>query len=424
MRRIVAAIGLAAGAGWAWLAGGTSLLGPAASIALPIAAALATDRKSRFAAAAAYYLIGSSPIVGAVRGYWGPGHDLAGIGAWLAASAALAAPWALASSAIGVVFAILATALPPLGVIGWLSPLNAAGVLFPGTRLVGVILLIGLLAAVAAVVSRRPLAPPVRHRLHAGIAGSAALSILLVAFAPTLQVPPGWAGVSTAVLPARGNMITEIRNNNAIIRSITGQAPNAGVVAAPESVVDGWFPGTQQQFSHAVPAGQTWILGVQADSKDAVYIVRPGKPPAKPVALAAGLLLGGDWIPSRAGSLTPAWWQRVFSINGKRVWAALCIEQVQPWTWMEAAIQRADVVLAMTNSWWATTGNRAPDIQAASTRAWARLLGAPVILAENRSPSVSVAPRRGWSWGAGSMDEATCCRGLVLRLLKQTIPVS
>ena len=386
MRRIVAAIALAGGAGWAWLAGGTSLLGPAASITLPIAAALATDRKSRFAAAAAYYLVGSSPIIGAVRGYWGPGHELAGIGAWVAASAALAAPWAWAGSAIGVVFAILATALPPLGVIGWLSPLNAAGVLFPGAGLAGVVLVITLLAAVAAIVAGRlPASPALRNVLYAGLAAAAPLlSAALVATASPAQAPAGWVGVSTAVLPARGDAIAEIRNSDAIIRSIEAQAPNARVVVAPEAVVDSWFSGTRQQFGRAVPSGRVWILGIQAASRDAVYLVRPGDSAAEPVAIAAGLLLGGDWIPGRNESLLPAWWQNTFIVDGKRVWAALCVEQVQPWTWIEAAIQHPDVVVAMTNSWWADAGNRAPEIQAASTRAWAQLLAVAVVAAPNR----------------------------------------
>ncbi len=385
MRRIVAAIGLAAGAGWAWLAGGTSLLGPAASIALPIAAALATDRKSRFAAAAAYYLIGSSPIVGAVRGYWGPGHELAGIGAWLAASAALAAPWAWAGSAIGVVFAILATALPPLGVIGWLSPLNAAGVLFPGTGLTGVVLAIALLAAVAAIAAGRlPASPAFRNVLYAGLAAVVVLSAALIATASPARPPAGWVGVSTAVLPAHGDAIAEIRNNEAIIRAIELQAPDARVVVLPESVVEGWFSGTRQQFGHAVAPGQTWILGVQADSRDGAYVVQPGYSPVKPAAIAAGLLLGGDWIPGQAGTLLPAWWQQTFTVDGKRVWAALCIEQLQSWTWIEAAFQRPDVIAAMTNSWWTATSNQAPMIQAASTRAWAQLLRVPVLSSTNR----------------------------------------
>ena len=387
MRRIIAAIGLAGGAGWAWLAGGTSLLGPAASIALPIAAALPTDRKSRFAAAAAYYLVGSSPIVSAVRGYWGPGHELAGIGAWLAASTVLAAPWAWAGSAIGAVFAILATALPPLGVIGWLSPLNAAGVLFPGTGLAGVVLAIALQVAVATIVSGRlPASQALRNVLYAGLAAGTAISAALVATTSPAQAPAGWVGVSTAVFPAHGDAIAEIRNNDTIIRAIEAQAPNARVVVLPESVVEGWFSGTRQQFGNAAPPGQTWILGVQADSSDRVYVLRLQKMPTKPAAIAAGLLIGGDWIPEQAGSLLPAWWQRTFTVGGKRVWAALCVEQVQPWTWIEAAIQRPDVVVAMTNSWWvtATTGNRAPEIQAASTRSWARLLAASAISAVNR----------------------------------------
>jgi len=72
-------------------------------------------------------------------------------------------------------------------------------------------------------------------------------------------------------------------------------------------------------------------------------------------------------------------------IQEHRAWAALCVEQVQPWTWLEALWQRPDVILAMSNDWWAPEGNAAPEIQTASALAWARLMGVPLVGAVNRS---------------------------------------
>ena len=72
--------------------------------------------------------------------------------------------------------------------------------------------------------------------------------------------------------------------------------------------------------------------------------------------------------------------------------AALCVEQVQPWTWFEAILQRPDVILAMSNGWWASgteglsprVGAAGLAIERASSRAWARLMGLPVVWAGNQ----------------------------------------
>ena len=140
-------------------------------------------------------------------------------------------------------------------------------------------------------------------------------------------------------------------------------------------VLDNWYSGTQHQFSHVVPKGQTWLIGEESKNSgsDAVMLVKRGHPSPVPVAKAAGLLLGGDWLPWKKNSLHPAWWQSVFVIDNRRVWASLCVEQVQPWTWLEAMAQRPNLILAMTNDWWAKSMT-APGIQMANTRSWARLI--------------------------------------------------
>jgi|GEM_PF-6534745 len=51
---------------------------------------------------------------------------------------------------------------------------------------------------------------------------------------------------------------------------------------------------------------------------------------------------------------------------------------------MKAMLHRPDVIVAMSNAWWAPAGSTAPHIQVASTRAWARLMNVPVVFAGNR----------------------------------------
>jgi hypothetical protein len=154
-------------------------------------------------------------------------------------------------------------------------------------------------------------------------------------------------------------------------------------VVFPEAVLPDWYDGTRAQFAAAVPPGQVWLLGVQTNGRDAVVRVKQGDADPVPVAQAAGLLLGGDWQPWNPRTLRPAWWQRVFALDGQRVWAAICVEQVQPWTWLEALWQRPTMIVAQSNAWWAAPGSAAPAIQRTSTRAWARLMAAPVVTATN-----------------------------------------
>lgn len=362
-------------AGSAWLSGGDSLLGPLCSVGLPLAVMLVRSGKlNRMGVALGYYLVGCWPIVGAVTGYWGPEHWGIGVIVWLVSSMILSVPWILASGPSGVLIAILITALPPIGVIGWLSPMNAAGVLFPGSGWFG--LLLFLLAIPASY-------QPGRLRKYGApalILGAIGLNLEYREAMP----PPDWVGVQTAIRPSNGNVLKGITNNQEVIEAGLYAGAGAKVVVFPEAVLDNWYSGTQHQFSNAVPKWQTWLIGAESKNSgsDAVMLVKRGHPSPVPVAKAAGLLLGGDWLPWKKNSLQPVWWQSVFVIDNRRVWASLCVEQVQPWTWLEAMVQRPNLILAMTNDWWAQSMT-APGIQMASTRSWARLMYLPLVVAVN-----------------------------------------
>jgi hypothetical protein len=286
----------------------------------------------------------------------------------------LSLPWTWADTPWRIITAILVTALPPIGVIGWLSPLNAAGVLFPGSSWFGLLL---SLVAIPLIYSPGRLR---KYGVPALVLGALGLNLVYQEALP----PSGWVGVQTAIRPSDGNVLKGIENNRKVIETGLRAGANARVVVFPEAVLNNWYPGTQHQFSHAVPMGQTWLIG--ADSKhngsDAVMLVRRDHPSPVSVANAAGLLLGGDWLPWKRNGLQPAWWQSVFLIENRRVWASLCVEQVQPWTWLEAMAQRPDLILAMTNDWWAQS-MAALGIQMASTKSWARLMRLPFVAAVN-----------------------------------------
>ena len=395
-----ASLAIAGLSGFAWLhAGpgplqGAPLAGPALSILLPFACTLAPSWRSRLMAALLYYGQCSWPVLGAIEGYWAPTAGTAGphimllaVAAWIGASLLLAAPWAFASTWPRALLALALTALPPLGLIGWESPLSAAGVFFPNTGWIG----IGL--TVVAIVLLADL--PRRH-----LQSSVGLLFLTLAALPLnigycpLPPPPDWLGVDTHIQPARWNVGREIANWQSILAAGThGARGSEPVLVFGEGLLDDWWPGTQQYLADGmqfagVSHDSTWLIGASAFGYDALVAVRPEHPTRRPQARAAAVLIGGDWLPwshsAHIHGLRPAWWQHTFELDGQRVWASICAEQLYSWTWLEALSQHPTVVLAMSNLWWAPPGNAAPAIQASSTAAWARLIGVPVISAVNR----------------------------------------
>lgn len=367
--------------GACWLTG-DYLVGPFASSLLVPIVALQRSTLGRWLAAFGYYASGSLPVIAAVLGYWGGGALPMAILAWLSAALLLSVPWAFAGSFRGTLVALALTALPPLGVIGWLSPLNAAGVLFPGLGWFGLGVLLTSFGAIH--FAFRP-----RLAILMASVGLSVASNLAYADPPSF---PGWIGIDTSVPPSRGDWLKAIKNNEALVDEGVRHWKNLRVLVFPEAVLDDWLPGTRQELSLAVPRGVSWILGAETESSDVVVRVARGEAEITPIARSAGLVLGGNWLPWSRQSLRPVWWEGVVMIDGRRAWAAICVEQLQPWTWLEAMTQRPQVVLAMSNGWWAR--NVDPTLEPlakaallderASTRAWARLLKVPVVWAMNR----------------------------------------
>jgi len=117
----------------------------AASVVMPAIVMCQSTRRAAYASGAVYYAAALWPLIPGARNFFGPDVSaLVAIGLWVSASLLLALPWLLVWSprrraAIWRAPAgIILTVCPPLGIIGWASPLTAAGILFPGTGWWGV----------------------------------------------------------------------------------------------------------------------------------------------------------------------------------------------------------------------------------------------------------------------------------------------
>ena len=119
--------------------------GMAVSVVMPAIVMCQRKRRAAYAMGTVYYAAALWPLIPAARNFFGPDVSaLVAIGLWISTSLLLALPWLLVWSPrhreaiwrapVGIVL----TVCPPLGIIGWASPLTATGILFPGTGWWGV----------------------------------------------------------------------------------------------------------------------------------------------------------------------------------------------------------------------------------------------------------------------------------------------
>lgn len=163
------------------------------SLIVPCLIAVQPRRLTAASTALVYYGTASLPVIAVSEVYW-PSKGVLAIALWFIASTLLALPWVVfwtrqsALKPFGATAAVLLSAVPPLCMVGWASPLVSAGVLFPGSAWFGI-------AAVAALPG---LFIDRRTRIVALLAASI-VSIVLNAGSKPTNVPMGWESEMTHI---------------------------------------------------------------------------------------------------------------------------------------------------------------------------------------------------------------------------------
>jgi hypothetical protein len=415
-------------------------LGIIAAAGMPLACLTPGTRKAAFKSTLGYYVAGIWPMVPGLDRYIGQSATfLFPIAIWVLAAILLSVPWTMAWTSNRrfdclwrVPLALLATIVPPLGIIGLASPLTAAGYLFPGTAWVGlaaVALLPGIVLSTHALALRRRCAV-----LCLVFASAVGLAIGGRLVAPgDVEPPPGWIGVNThfgdVSQPFRDFLAAQFVQQKAAETS-------ARVLIFPESVVPRWSESTEafwrQSLDRCRTRGQILVIGAGLPAKTGIEkddreklsdlrsynfgtaidalkgintpraihgsiisngLIKPRPEPIDNTMLIVGAESGkfyqrvpvpvGMWRPfSRISVPLRLDAPGVLAIDHQRAAVLICYEQMLTFPILVSMLQHPTVIVGISNTFWVDQ-TTIPRYQATALRGWAKLFRLPYFLAVN-----------------------------------------
>lgn len=370
---LAGATGLGALAAWH----GNAALLPLA-YALPAAWGMARSRTGAYSVALAYYLTASRGIPAGAAVFFGR-DTLFGSALWLGTALLLAVPFALLwrrnPGPWRVMMALILVAAPPIGIVGWANPVSAAGVLFPGAGWLG----LASAFALAGLLARWP----------GGFLLIAAFA--LTGLPKTPAAPDGWAALQTAYpLGGQGGFLADAKRQMALARRVESRGDQ--VLILPETIAGRWTPASRFLWNEAAALaarrGQTVLLGAAWPAENGAQyhnaVLRLTEGGAVPIYRQLMPVPISMWRPWAGDGARPAWFlPQSADIAGRRAAFLICYEQLLLWPPLIALSQAPDVLVGLSNGWWAR-GTAIPAIQAAALEAWALLFDTHLIHADNR----------------------------------------
>jgi apolipoprotein N-acyltransferase len=362
------------------------------SLVAPLLVYHTKSRKHAYASMFSYYAAASWPLIPGAHAFFGvQGTPFIGLFLCLAAAALLALPWGLlftcgrGKAAFSVPLCILLTAVPPLGIIGWASPLLSAGVLFPSSKWFGLALIIIFLS----VFRFKPAQSVV----------SLVLCALMFQFQYTRpDLPAGWEAVNTnygGVGQGDPDFTTEYNTHQSMQTTIIES--HAAVLLFPEHLIAHWNESTDVFWGNTLAAvaaeHRTVLIGaginLPATQRNPfaqnhylnVLLARGEENTARyqeriPVPIAMWNALGDDGVPMKLFG------RGTIRIRAQKAAVLICYEQVLVWPILSSALEHPTILLTTSNDYWAKN-TRIPAIQQSSVASWARLFHIPVLSATN-----------------------------------------
>lgn len=295
---------------------------------------------------------------------------------WIAAAFIQAFLWVVAwgreQRPTRITLALFLSVIPPLGFVSWAHPLHAAGLLFPGTGLLGILLTTLLLELIA----WEPLA-------------AAFILVFALSPEPTNLRPSDWEGFHTAFgdVFRTGNALDVM---DAVNREL--ETNPAAIQVWPESVLPHWNEATELFWSSTLASarskGKTVILGSTISIPDArltrlrnVAVIR-GREDALPVDQRTPVP-GGTWHPFSGSGVPLGFDSPIRSVHGQRAAFLVCYEQLLAWSYLSLLHDRPTILVGLANVYWVESTSL-PSVQTAALKSWARLMNIPYVEAVNR----------------------------------------
>ena len=387
------------------------------SVGMPALTLVQPTRRWSYASALSYYGGALWSIIPGARNFFGSDSSfLNAVVLWIVSGLLLAIPWALVwtkdrrqvlwRAPVGLILSVV----PPLGLIGWASPLTSAGFLFPGSSWLG-------LAGCAFAMGALAWCP----EPTIVVLGGFAVGVNLFFVSPPLS---GWEAVNTNLGVVAGEQSSALAEFEAAeFVQQRALASNAHVIVFPEAVVPSWTPATDSFWEDTLNklslSGKTIIVGAKvidaqpasAFSADdfalslATLQSAPAGPRVSPLSRADDaaayrnvLVVRGQentmfdqripvpismWRPFATAGVQLHWTgPAILPVEGQRVAVLICYEQLLTWPILTSLIGKPTVIVAVANDYWAR-GTTVPEFQRSAVRAWARLMSIPYVSATN-----------------------------------------
>ena len=365
----------------------------------PVGWILVRRRVQAFLFAFSYYAAASRGVPSGAAIFFGEGAGLsAGVAMWLFSSLCLAAPWTALYyggkkphiCAMLYLLALVCVTVPPVGIIGWASPLYAAGVLLPGSGWLGITalgVLFPFLLAKLRVARKRTGA--------AAVASVFICAALFVCLAESeAKLPQGWMAVDTyfGKLNRDENLHRQsLLRAASVTEKVVSAPPDVRYILLPETITGAWFGASEELWEpvgrYLALKGQTVVVGAEIyDASlrydnaliflgdDGSFYYRQRVP--VPVSM---------WVPfgGRGTAKSHLFDSGIIRLkNGQRVLCLLCYEQFIAWPVLcSMAAGRPDMIAASANLWWG--GGSITRIRSQAVAAWALLFGLTEVSAEN-----------------------------------------
>ena len=335
--------------------------------------------------ALSYYLAASHCLFEIGKNFWGidSWSPVRGTAIWFGTSLVLATVWGLCWSprrrGLRAITAILLTTLPPIGIIGWTSPLSALGILFPGTGWIGLVLTLGLFAAVSRQIVHWPM-----------LAILGTVSIAANICAPRIEDP------GTNIIPvtsrlgntaASGSEFDRVRYIERTTRRILRNAPDHSIVVFPETILTSWEVAGEYLGDvgrQAEEKGIMVLVGAQLHRPDGEIVnglFEPGSP--DPVAASRIAVPLGFWRPWSEESTKINWrGTGTTTLQGRPIGFLICYEQLINWPIAMTFLAKPEALIGPGNVWFGDESN-VEDIKRLNTKSWAKLFSVPVFFATN-----------------------------------------
>ena len=359
------------------------------------------SRRSGFLVSFVFYLTIARGMVPGSYVFFRDGSLIRALALWLASAAVLAFPYGLLwfdprdskpliTKMMRITAAIGVSLPPPLGWIGWGSPLTAAGLFFPGTGWTGLLFMLLLYGAAAC--DRR-----VRFSLVIVV-------LLSVSF---LDVVPGKTiqglnvrGIDTSfgrLASGSGDFDEQYERERQVFQDIRKMQKNGGmegvdVAVLPETLVGRMNPSVKKRwtrFFRSLEADTVFVVGAEiptrgSDKYDNVMVSFGLDEEEKavqrfPVPFSMYMpfkSIGANAVPYSIGE------SATMQVAGKKLGFLICYEQFLAWPFLSLALTQPDMVVAPSNLWWCNDTSL-PPIQTASMRLWTALFGLPLVSAVN-----------------------------------------